>query len=208
MLDKICTFLTNKIRKEMPEIDEEKAGVIYFGLQNILGEIPKIFIMLAISYILGIFEWSLFTFLVLYLYRGASGGVHLKTHLGCIIFTTTFYCIIPYISQYIILPIIIKYIVIMISWVFGMIMIKLYAPADTEDIPILKEKVRKKKRILSYVTFSIGMFIALIIENNMISNILWLANLFQTICITKFMYKLTKNKYGYEVYGDTSIESV
>ena len=46
MIDRICTFLTNKIRKEMPEVDDERAEVIYYGLQNIVGEIPKIFIML------------------------------------------------------------------------------------------------------------------------------------------------------------------
>ena len=40
MIDKICTFLTNRIRKEMPEVDDEKAEVIFYGLQNIVGEIP------------------------------------------------------------------------------------------------------------------------------------------------------------------------
>ena len=87
-------------------------------------------------------------------------------------------------------------------------MIKLYAPADTEDVPILEESVRKKKRAVSYITFSLGLFVALIVNNNMITNILILANLFQTITITKFIYKLTNSKYGYEVYGDTSTETV
>ena len=41
MIDKICAFLTQKIRKEMPDIDDEKADAIYFGLQNLFGEIPK-----------------------------------------------------------------------------------------------------------------------------------------------------------------------
>lgn len=206
MIDKVCTFLTNKIRKEMPEIDDERAEVIHYGLQNIVGEIPKIFIMLAIAYILGIFKWALFTFLALFPYKGASGGVHLKTHLGCITFTTIFYCIIPFVSQLFVLPDVIKYIVIVSVWIFGMIMIKLYAPADTEDVPILESKVRKKKQIMSYVTFTIGLLVALIIKNNVISNILILANLFQTISITKFIYKLTNNKYGYEVYANTSTE--
>ena len=208
MIDKICTFLTNKIRKEMPEIDDEKSEVIHYGLQNIVGEIPKIFIMLAIAYILGIFKLALFTFLALFLYKGASGGVHLKTHLGCIIVTTAFYCIIPFVSQYFILPTTIKYITIALVWIFGMIMIKLYAPADTEDVPILDKKVRKKKQIVSYITFTIGLLVAAIIKDNVISNILILANLFQTITITKFIYKLANNKYGYEVYGNTSTETV
>ena len=206
MIDKICTFLTNRIRKEMPEVDDEKAEVIYYGLQNIVGEIPKIFLMLAIAYVLGIFKWALFTFLALFPYKGASGGVHLKTHLGCITFTTIFYCIIPFISQYFVLPMTAKCIIIATVWIFGMIMIKLYAPADTENVPILDTKVRKKKQIVSYITFTMGLLVALFVNNSMISNILILANFFQTVTITKFIYRLTDNKFGYEVYGNTSQE--
>lgn len=204
MIDKICMFLTNRIRREMPEIDDERAEVINYGLQNIVGEIPKIFIMLGIAYLLGIFKWALFTFIVLIPYKGASGGVHLKTHIGCIVFTTLFYCAIPFVSQYIILSQIVKYIVIAGIWIFGMIMIKLYAPADTENVPILSKKDRRKKQIISYITFSLGLLVAVFIKDNTISNILILGNLVQTITITKFVYKLTNNKYGYEVYECTS----
>lgn len=208
MLDKICAFLTRKIQKEMPEIDDEKAEVINYGLQNILGEVPKIFIMLIIAYILGIFELALFTFLALFPYKGSSGGVHLKTHIGCILLTTSFYCVIPFVSQYIIIEPIVRYISIGIVWIFGIIMIKLYAPADTENVPILNKKDRRKKQIVSYITFTIGLIAAGVIPNYVISNILILANLFQTLSITKVAYRLTNNKYGYEVYGDTSSESV
>ena len=103
MIDKICMFLTNKIRKEMPEIDDERAEVINYGLQNIIGEIPKIFITLGIAYLLGIFKLTLITFLVIMPYRSFSGGFHLKTHLGCIICTTIFYCGIAFASKYIVL---------------------------------------------------------------------------------------------------------
>ena len=207
MIDKICMFLTNKIRKEMPEIDDEKAEVINYGLQNIVGEIPKIFIMLGVAAILGIFPLALFTFVVLFPYRGASGGVHLKTHIGCIIFTTLFYCAIPFVSQYFVLEGIIKYIVIGCVWIFGMIMIKLYAPADTEAVPILEIKVRRKKKIASFISFTVGLFVALIVNNQMITNILLIGNFIQTLTITKIVYRLTKSEYGYEVYGNTSQES-
>lgn len=30
MIDKICMFLTNKIRKEMPDVDDERAEVINY----------------------------------------------------------------------------------------------------------------------------------------------------------------------------------
>ena len=205
MIDTICTFLTNRIRKEMPEIDDERAEVINYGLQNIVGEIPKIFLLFIISFILGMLKEVLFMFIVLTPYRGASGGFHLKTHLGCIVGTTAFYCGIVLLSQHVILDDITKYILIGISWIFGMFMIKLYAPADTENVPILSKKDRKKKQMIAYITYSIGLMAALFIQNNVISNILLFGNLLQTLTITKLAYRLTKNKYGYEVYGDASV---
>lgn len=204
MVDTICTFLTNRIRKEMPEIDDERAEVINYGLQNIVGEIPKIFLLFIIALVLGMFKEVLFMFLVLTPYRGASGGFHLKTHLGCIIGTTAFYCGIVFLSQHIILEDITKYILTGISWIFGMFMIKLYAPADTENVPILSKKDRKRKQIIAYITYSIGLMAAVLIQDNVISNILLFGNLLQTLTITKLAYRLTKNKYGYEVYGDAS----
>ncbi len=206
MIDKICMFLTNKIRKEMPEIDDEKAEVIQYGLQNILGEIPKTFLVLIISYFLGIWKETLLTFILLIPYKNASGGFHLKTHLGCIIGTTTFYCGIAILSKIVILNEIVKYIILVILWIFGMIMIKLYAPADTENVPILRKKDRKKQQIISYITFSVGLLIAGVINYTIISNIIIFGYFLQTLMITKLAYKLTNNKYGYEVYGDTSTQ--
>lgn len=203
MIDKICMFLTNKIRKEMPEIDDERAEVINYGLQNIIGEIPKIFITLGIAYLLGIFKLTLITFLVIMPYRSFSGGFHLKTHLGCIICTTIFYCGIAFASKYIVLEQTIKYILIFLVWVFGMFMVKLYAPADTENVPILRKKDRRKKQILSYIALSVGLIVASFVSSNELANILIFGNLVQTLFITKFVYKITNNKYGYEVYGRT-----
>lgn len=196
MIDKITEDLTNRIKKEMPEIDEERAEVIKFGLQILLGEIPKIFIMLGISYLLGVFKLTLITFLIMLPYRGFSGGFHLKTHIGCIISTCLFYCGVAILSKSIILNEISKYILIIVTGIFGAIMVKLYAPADTEDVPILSKKVRKQKQILSYISLATGLIIAAIIKNNIISNIIIFGYIIQTCMITKIAYRLTNNKYG------------
>ena len=208
MIDKICTFLTNRIRKEMPEIDDERAEIINYGLQNIIGEIPKTFLLFIIAFLLNILKEVVFMFLVLIPYRGASGGFHLKTHLGCILGTAIFYCGTVFLSQNIILEEVTKYILIGIIWIFGMIMIKLYAPADTENVPILSRKERRKKQIIAYITYTTALVVTIFIKNNTISNILLFGNFVQTLTITKFAYKLTKNKYGYEVYGDVSTQNV
>lgn len=208
MIDKICMFLTNKIRKEMPEIDDEKAEIINYGLQNIIGEMPKTFLVLIIAYFLGIWKEILMTLILLIPYKSASGGFHLKTHLGCIIGTTTFYCGIALLSKFVVLSGILKYIIIVSVWLFGMCMIKLFAPADTENVPILAKKDRRKQQIISYITFSIGLLIAGIVNYNVISNIIIFGYFLQTLTITKVAYRLTKNKYGYEVYKNTSTQNV
>lgn len=208
MIDKICMFLTNRIRKEMPEIDDEKAEIINYGLQNIIGEIPKTFLVLIIAYFLGIWKETLITFLLLIPYKNASGGFHLKTHLGCIVGTTIFYCGIALLSKFVILTGMLKYIIIVAIWIFGMCMIKLYAPADTENVPILTKKARKRQQIISYITFSVGLLIAGIINYPVVPNIIIFGYFLQTLTITKLAYRLTNNKYGYEVYGDTSAQNV
>lgn len=204
MIDKITQSLTNKIKEEMPDVDDERAEVINYGLQILLGEVPKIFIMLLIAYILGVFRLSLITFLILMPYRGASGGFHLKTHIGCIVSTCAFYCGVAWLSKNIVLEDITRYFLCLAIGIFGIIMIKLYAPADTEEVPILSIKIRKKKQILSYITFIIGLIISVLIKNNTISNIIIFGYLIQTLMITRVAYKITNNNYGYELYENAS----
>ena len=201
MIDRICMFLTNRIRKEMPEIDDERAEVINYGLQLVLGEIPKTIIILLTAWLLRILKLTVLAFLIIIPYRTFSGGVHLKTHIGCIIATSILYVGTALLSKYIIFnPMYIKYIAIALIWSFSMIMIKLYAPADTENVPILRKKDRDLKRKLSYVTMTITLAIALIVKNQVISNLLIFGTIMQTISITRFIYKITNNKYGYEEY--------
>ena len=201
MIEKLCNKLTQRIRNKMPDIDDERAEVINYGLQLVMGEIPKTFILVLIAYVLGVFKTTLLALLFLIPYRTFSGGVHLKTHIGCIVATTLMYTGNAFISKYIVIePIYIKYILIVSIWIFSIIMINLYAPADTEAVPILRKKDRKLKKIMSYVTMTITLLIALIVNNTIISNLLMFGTLFQTITITRFIYKITKNKYGYEEY--------
>ena len=56
MVDKLCNHITNKIRKKMPEIDEERAEVINYGIHLIFGEFPKTFVILFLAYLLGVFR--------------------------------------------------------------------------------------------------------------------------------------------------------
>ena len=201
MIDKICESLTNKIRKQMPEIDDEKAEVINYGIELIVGEIPKIFLLFSLGILLGLWWQTLLAFILLLPYKTCSGGFHLKTHIGCFICTNVIYCGNAYISTIWNFPNeFSKYIVVLGIYILGIIMVSMYAPADTENLPILTKKERKIKKILSYVFLSLNMFIALFVPNTTISNLIIIGTFIQTICITRIAYKITNNKYGYEEY--------
>ena len=204
MIDKFCRYLTNKIRKQMPEVDDEQAEVILYGIQLIVGEIPKFFIMFGIAFLLGIWWQTLLAFFLLLPYKVTSGGFHLKTHLGCILGTNIIYCGNAYLSTIWNFPNeIAKYITIAVIWIFGIVMVSIYAPADTENVPILTKKERKTKKILSYIFLIVNMLVTLFVPNTIISNLLIFGTLIQTISITRIAYILTKNKYGYEEYLKT-----
>lgn len=203
MIDKFCAYLTKKIREEMPEVDDERAEVIMYGLQNIIGELPKGIIILIIAYILGIFKLTVISILIIAPYRCVSGGVHMKTHIGCIIYTLLLYSGSSLLGKYIVLTGNVKIMLAIAIWIFCMIMIKLYAPADTENLPILRKKERKQKQILSYIIITSEILIAIFIKNATISGIIIFGDFIQTLTITRIAYKVTHNKYGHEIYAES-----
>ena len=197
MIDKFCAYLTKKIREEMPEVDDERAEVIMYGLQNIIGELPKGIIILIIAYILGIFKLTVISILIIAPYRCVSGGVHMKTY------TLLLYSGSSLLGKYIVLTGNVKIMLAIAIWIFCMIMIKLYAPADTENLPILRKKERKQKQILSYIIITSEILIAIFIKNTTISGIIIFGDFIQTLTITRIAYKVTHNKYGHEIYAES-----
>ena len=188
----------------MPDIDDERAEVINYGLQLVIGEIPKFFILIILACIFKVFWLTILSVLFILPYKAVSGGVHLKTHIGCIISTNLLYVGNALLSKLIVFnSIYIKYATIVTVLAFGLIMVKLYAPADTEEVPILRKKERKIKKILSYIILILTLVVAVIVKDSTISNLLIFGTLFQTITITRFVYKITNNKFGYEEYLKT-----
>lgn len=202
MIEKLCNYILEKMKKKMPEIDDEQAEIITYGLQMIIGEIPKIFILFGVGFLFGVGWYMLFAYFAMLPYRAMSGGFHLKTHLGCIVGTVLFYYGNIIISSLLYLDNIQKYILIGLTYIFGILMVSMYAPADTENVPIISKHERRKKKILSFFTLSLTLIVAAFIPDRMLSNILIIGTIIQSLSITRLAYKITKNKYGYEVYTE------
>lgn len=202
MIDKFCDWIVEKIKQKMPEIDEEKEMVITFGVRILFGEMPKILLLIIIGFLLNVGWYILLMFLLLAPYRSFTGGFHLKTHLGCMVTTTILYLSPILIAKY--LPIDQNYILYFLTFIIGVmsiIFIIKYAPADTENIPILSKKERKTKRIKAYIFLPILLAIIVFSPDRIISYMLLYGIFLQNLTIMPIAYKLTNNKHGYEVYG-------
>ena len=86
-------------------------------------------------------------------------------------------------------------------------MISMYAPADTENLPIISKKERKLKKILSYIILTITLGIAMFLKDDILSNILIIGTIIQSLFISRIAYKITNNKYGHEIYKDEQVQN-
>ncbi len=209
MIDKICDKLIKRIRAKMPEVDDERAEVIKYGLELIMGELPKMFLLFIIAWLLGVFKYALISFAIILPYKLVSGGVHLKTHIGCILGTSLLYCGNVFISKYINITDIKNQIFFSaIILIFAIIMISLYAPADTENVPILRKKERAKKKIISYIIVTAMIIISFLVKDRVISNMFRVGVLLQSIMISKLTYNIFKVKFGYLEYIKTQKNAI
>lgn len=209
MIDKICDKLIKRIRTKMPEVDDERAEVIKYGLELIIGELPKMFLLFVIAWLFGIFKYALISFAIILPYKLVSGGVHLKTHIGCILGTSLLYCGNVFISKYINITDIKNQIIFSaIILIFSIIMISLYAPADTENVPILRKKERTKKKIISYIIVTSMIIISFLVKDRVISNMFRVGVLLQSIMISKLTYNIFKVKFGYLEYIKTQKNAI
>ena len=209
MIDKICDKLIKRIRAKMPDVDDERAEVIKYGLELIIGELPKMFLLFVIAWLFGIFKYALISFAIILPYKLVSGGVHLKTHIGCILGTSLLYCGNVFISKYINIPDIKNQIIFSaIILIFAIIMISLYAPADTENVPILRKKERAKKKIISYIIVTSMIIISFFVKDKVISNMFRVGVLLQSIMISKLTYNIFKVKFGYLEYIKTQKNAI
>ena len=201
MIDKFCDLITEKIKLKVTDIDEERELIINFGVRLIFGELPKILILFVIGFLLNMGWQTLLLFFLIAPYRSFTGGIHLKTHLGCMITTFILYLLPIILTKYILISDkIILYILTSLITMFSIIIITKYAPADTENMPILSKKETKSKKIKAYIALVVLLLIIIFNPYAQFSYMIIYAIFLQNLTVLPLLYKLTNNKHGYEVY--------
>ena len=172
--------------------------VLNFGLQVLIGEVPKIMLIFLFAWYFEILKLTLITFVAISIYRTQAGGFHLEGHLSCLGFSLLVFCGTSFLAKTIVTEnVYLLYTLYGLILIFNLLVINKYAPADTEKIPIINMKRRRTKKICSYIAVIILYVFAIFISTDqVVSNICVLATLIQSICMTPITYKISKCEYG------------
>jgi accessory gene regulator B len=183
------TFL--QFIKNNTSTSKEDLEKIYYGIQVIMLTTSKSILLFTTAYLLGIFKYTFIAYIALTFIRCFASGIHLSSTLQCITLTFTLYFVNVYLSLNLSTNIIIQSTIFIISF----ILILLYAPADTEERPLVSKKLRRDLKIKSTVVLIILFIIILFIKNNVYANIITYSALEGSLLITPIVYKLFGRKY-------------
>ena len=190
--DKLMPFL----EKHNKYTDKERI-VVHYGLETLYVNISKAIIITIFSLFLGI-TLEMYCFIFVYgLLRTYMGGIHLKTSLGCTVYSGTIFIISTILSLNLDIFLQIGIFIILI----GLFIAYKYSPADTSRKPILNKDLRKRRKKISCMLISIYLIIYILNINSILNNFIVFAVLINSILIHPITYKLMKQNYNnYLVY--------
>ena len=190
MKNKTLDSILNMISKYY-SINDVKLKEIRYGLESIYLSLFKTIVIIIVSIFIHTFNELYLLFITYGLLRLVAFGLHTKKSIHCWISSITTFIIIPYLIKSIVIN---KYILITIS-ILLLILICIYAPADTEKRPLINKKKRLIYKILSIIISSSYILVIIFLNNSYIQNLLFFSLLLQTLLILPITYKLFGLKY-------------
>lgn len=194
MFDKISKYITNMIYETLPNVDPERRDIVEYGVYMTLSEIVKIGFIVIVAALLNIFPYVLGVIIIYGLQRTFLGGLHAKTHLGCVV---THSCIVFGVVALSFISNIDKIFILLLIAPFSYIIAYKYAPADMPQKPVNSKMQRKQLRIGGFILLTV-LFAGAVFLDKPWSNIILFSCFIQSVFMTPLLYKITKSKYGRE----------
>lgn len=170
---------------------------IRYGLEIIYLSITKIFAILLVSYLLGMLKETIILMIFSTPLRNYSYGIHAKKSWHCYVSSIFCFVLLPKLIINYNLSIILR---ITIS-IYALTSMIIYAPADTHKRPIINTNHRKKLKYTSIIITISYIFLTIIINDNYICNLIYLALVIQSTAIIPITYKIFKMPYNnYKAY--------
>lgn len=199
MVEKVSQKILDILSDESD--NQEQRDILLFGITRIVEDIPKYIGLLIICLLLSVIKQFILVMFVTIVYKTFTGGVHLHTNIGCFICAIISILLCIYLPQLIIKYDSIRIPLHIIVYIFSVYAILVYVPADVPEIPIINEKRRRRDKIMSFLALNLLYIISIfIINSNLYACTIIVSILNIDIMTTRIMYKIFKNKYGYETY--------
>lgn len=195
---RLSAAITSFISANFPEKGEEELEVIGYGLEGLISTFFKTVLIFIMGYILKIILPLALAIISFGLLRTFASGVHLKSGWTCLFFSTAIFLSITYGGIYIPLPHLVKAGIFVIS----IILLYLYAPADTEERPLVCEKTRRNLKISSLAAAVLmGVIVLVLPAGSIAGNIITLSVIIESVMTTPMIYYFFRRRYrNYEHY--------
>ncbi len=182
------------IKKYYPKYDNNKIPEIKYGLESIYILITKSIVILMVAFLLNIIN-ELVVFLLFYNFvRLFSFGVHAGKSWICLAISLILFIGLPFLGKAIYMNLMTK----SLLGILSLILMFIYAPADTIKRPIISKKRRIFLKYVSVLISILYVVLSLLIKDSYVSSNLILALLLQCFIISPLSYKVFDQPYNYQ----------
>lgn len=192
MKKRYLKFTLGVIKKYNPDLTDVQLDEMRYGLEGFYLMITKMVVIIPLAFLLGVGKELILMLIFYNLLRENAGGLHA---------TKSWMCLLSSSIIFIFLPLLAKEIILSIEWkiifsIIGIILIFIYAPADTVKAPIIKKKNRDKKKFRSTLIAIVYSFICIFIKNDIVSNLILFGVYTEVILILPITYKVFHLSYN------------
>ncbi|PSM58877.1 accessory gene regulator ArgB-like protein [Clostridium diolis] len=194
--EEIALKLVAKINRDN-QLDNVNYKKMKYGLEVIIINLSKTSFILLIAFLLGILQKTLTIMLSFAFIRRYAFGIHAKNSISCTILTSIYFFTGAYIPNFIHAD---NY-MILLMFSTTILLLYLYAPADTDARPLTGRKLRKSLKKKALLSGSILMTLTFFINDFSLKFFISYGALCEALTIIPIIYKLFNRRYkNYEYY--------
>lgn len=178
------------IKKNTDKKDDE-LEIIQYGIEVFFINLFKLTFLFIVAALLNVIKYLLILFVCYGCVRIFAAGVHAPSTILCTLLSFVFFLGGTYIALY--TPI--NFWVRIVLFVLAFVLLAKYAPADTEERPLVSAKHRKKLKMQSILAASVLFLIMLVIKNETYKNLITCGVMLEGIFITPVIYFILGKGY-------------
>lgn len=191
MKEKFLDYTINYL-KRYNDYSNEELKKLRYGLEGIYLTITKVIVILLVSLLLNIFFEVVIGIILFNIIRYFAFGFHAEKSLECLILSLFNFVLIPYILLNTTSSLLVDGVICGIC----LILILIFAPADTVKRPLKNKKKRTIRKILTLIIGIVYTILAVLFHKYFISDLLINGLIATSIVISPITYMIFRQPYN------------